>query len=195
MKAVLPSGKEIWLGVFHTNDEVLVDGEETVTCDLENLTLSVEKTLYQGTRVRINVDDLYMEARSVCKPPDKFIKRMGRRTAQKRLWEIPAFQQSFDRNDRQAIFNLIFPEYKAKNPTRGQEKEGENRGGKIMKQILEKQADGTFYCYQETEKAFKRNEPLTRKNCMTKLEPKVLAEECNLDSMPLGSYIVFDLKS
>jgi len=95
MKKTLPSGIDVQLGVHHVDD-------------LELDSFPGQKL--RGTKVRLTVSGQDYTGYSVCKPPDAFNKRMGRRCAANSLLRhirevLPS------KVDRKAVFGLICPEY------------------------------------------------------------------------------------
>lgn len=96
MKTTLPSGMKIQIGVHHRNDAVIT---------------SYPGQVLRGTHVRLTLEDgREFEGGSVCKPPDTFCKRTGRRFAANSLLRnvrdaLPS------KVDRKTIFCLICPEY------------------------------------------------------------------------------------
>jgi hypothetical protein len=97
MILTLPSGKEVKIGVKHTEDETIPEyGDQ----------------LFLGTRVRLSVKDKFdIEARSVCKPPDQFKKSEGRKYAASRL--LGVLGENFSMADKKAIFTCICSEYRS----------------------------------------------------------------------------------
>ena len=63
-----------------------------------------------------------------------------------------------------------------------------------MKLIIEKWQDGAIYASRETKKHHKVCQKERKQRGFTKLEPKVLDDECNLSNLQSNSYIVFEIK-
>lgn len=92
----LPSGVEIKLGVHHCHFR------------LPNVV-----PLLRGMKITITFPDgADIEGSSICKPPDQFCKRTGRRLAANRLLAgLRRSPQVLHKADRKAIFAAICPEY------------------------------------------------------------------------------------
>jgi len=120
MKATLPSGQKIQVGVKHTTD-VLKNIQLTDPKDLSKVASYCVKAdgtceyELRSTHVRLTLEDgTDFAARSITKPPDQFCKRVGRRLAANRLLQnIREILPS--KADRRTIFKMICPEYKQTN--------------------------------------------------------------------------------
>lgn len=97
MKATLPSGRAVQLGVHHLKNEKIVD-----------------RTEYTGTLVRLTLEGgKEFTGNSILKPPDVFCKRMGRRCAANSLLRRIKVELT-SKMDRKFIFDKICPEYTKK---------------------------------------------------------------------------------
>jgi len=116
MKTVLPSGAKIQIGVHHCDDVAIS---------------SYPNQLLRGTRVRLTLLDTGVEFNggSVCKPPDVFSKRDGRRHAANSLLRNVK-DHIVSKEDRRFIFVTICPEYK---------KPSEKRKPEVIKNLVMKE--------------------------------------------------------
>jgi hypothetical protein len=110
MKAKLPNGMNVQVGVRHTTDE------------LPNHEHPGESIVCRSTHVLLTLEDgVDFAARAICKPPDQFCKRDGRRRAADRLLQNLKFILP-SKEDRRAVFQMVCPEYSQNSPRRERRK-------------------------------------------------------------------------
>lgn len=97
MKLTLPSGRECQIGVFHKEFGDSMD--------------EIWQGSRRGTEIRFTLEGQEIKVRSICRPPDPFVKRNGRKmAANKLLGELRARDIAVEA-ERAAIFLAICPEF------------------------------------------------------------------------------------
>jgi hypothetical protein len=129
----LPSGKPVMLGIWHQDESipVKINGDELLVCQMcgygwvhearkcprcSSADVNNAFDTHRGTHVKLVIDGLAYEARSVCKPPDNWCAADGRRRAANRLLELLRDKNRFPKleltkDDRAVIFRAICHEY------------------------------------------------------------------------------------